>query len=302
MGKEVPETEVGFLAVHFGAAMVRLEGKREEIRKVQIGVVCSSGIGISRLMSSKLEKAFHDRVEITAYGKKDLTPYVIGKMDFFVSSISLEQMDAKILFVNPLLSEEDMKQVSRLVYQYERTPGKKEENRLSVELEEINILAAQINAVIKYMELIRLDEGITFDQLLEKVSSHLTPYQDQEQMIQEDIRKREKIASQVFAEFGFALFHTRTKGVTRPVFTVCMTQDGKPFADPYFKNIPVLFFMLVPVDDYLKMNSEILGYISSMLIENFQFMDVVLEGEEEKIRAALSRELKKFFTKYISGV
>ena len=121
-------------------------------------------------------------------------------------------------------------------------------------------------------------------------------------MIQEDIRKREKIASQVFAEFGFALFHTRTKGVTRPVFTVCMTQDGKPFADPYFKNIPVLFFMLVPVDDYLKMNSEILGYISSMLIENFQFMDVVLEGEEEKIRAALSRELKKFFTKYISGV
>lgn len=302
LGKEVPETEVGFLAVHFGAAMVRLEGKREEIRKVQIGVVCSSGIGISRLMSSKLEKAFHDRVKITAYGKKDLTPYVIGKMDFFVSSISLEQMDAKILFVNPLLSEEDMKQVSRLVYQYERTPGKKEENRLSVELEEINILAAQINAVIKYMELIPLDEGITFDQLLEKVSSHLTPYQDQEQMIQEDIRKREKIASQVFAEFGFALFHTRTKGVTRPVFTVCMTQDGKPFADPYFKNIPVLFFMLVPVDDYLKMNSEILGYISSMLIENFQFMDVVLEGEEEKIRAALSRELKKFFTKYISGV
>ena len=81
--KPVPEAETGFLTVHFGAAMVRMEGKKEDIRPVRMGVVCSSGIGISRLMSSKLEKAFKERVSITTYGKKDITPYIAGKLDFF---------------------------------------------------------------------------------------------------------------------------------------------------------------------------------------------------------------------------
>lgn len=302
LGKEVPETETGFLAVHFGAAMVRLEGRKENIRRVNVGVVCSSGIGISRLMSSKLEKAFHDRVELTAYGKNDITPYIVGKTDFFVSSIALEQLDAPVIFVNPLLNEEDMEAVRRKVYEYERIPKKQEENVLSIEMEEINILAARINAVIKYMEVLKVEENITFEGLLCAIGEHLSPYKDRGEMIQEDIRKRERIASQVFAEFGFALFHTRTKGVVRPSFTVCMTKNLEPFADPYFKGIPVVFVMLVPMDDAIKINSEILGYISTMLIENFDFMDTVLTGDQERIRAELSRELKKFFAKYISKV
>lgn len=302
LGKEVPETETGFLAVHFGAAMVRLEGKKENIRKVHVGVVCSSGIGISRLMSSKIEKVFRDRIEINTYGKNDITPYIVGKTDFFVSSIPLEQIDAPVIFVNPLLSEKDMEQVRQMVYRYERMPKKQEETVLSIELEEINVLAARINAVIKYMEVMKVDEDITFDELLSDVGELLSPYKDRGEMIQEDIRKREKIASQIFAEFGFALLHTRTKGVVRPSFTVCMTENLTPFRDAYFKNIPVVFVMLVPVDDYIKVNSEILGYISSMLIENFEFMDTALTGDKEKIRAALSVELKKFFAKYISKV
>ena len=88
----------------------------------------------------------------------------------------------------------------------------------------------------------------------------------------------------------------------RPSFTVCMTKDLTPFSDPYFKQIPVAFVMLMPIDEAVKINSEILGYISTMLIENFEFMDIVLTGEKEKIRTALSAELKKFFAKYISKI
>ncbi|NLZ80898.1 MAG: PRD domain-containing protein, partial [Clostridiales bacterium] len=43
---KVPETEIGFLAMHFGAAIVRVENKKEYNRKVKIGIVCASGIGI----------------------------------------------------------------------------------------------------------------------------------------------------------------------------------------------------------------------------------------------------------------
>lgn len=303
IGKEIPEAETGYLAVHFGAAVVRLENRNEKFRKVCVGVVCSSGIGISRLMSSKLEKAFKERVVVKCYGKNDITPYIAGKTDFFVTSIPIDPLDTPAVFVDPLLSASDMEQVRKLVYKYERMPEKKkEETSFSAQLEEINLVAAQINAVIKYMEFFKVDNYITFDELLIAIGEKLSPYRDMGEMIREDLRRRERIASQVFAEFGFALLHTRTKGVIRPGFTVCMTKDLGTFLNPYFKQIRAVFIMLVPDDGNVRINTEIMGHISSILAENDHFLNTVCKGDKEEIRKELSAHLKKFFSKYLSGI
>lgn len=303
IGKEVPEEETGFLTVHFGAALVRLEGRNEKIRKVHVGVVCSSGIGISRLMASKIEHVFQGRINVVTYGKNDVTPYVEGKTDFFVSSISVDAADTPVVYVNPLLNESDMDRIRTMIFQYERLPEINGETEgFSEELEEINIMAAQINAVIKYMDLFKVDNYITFDELLIAIGEKLSPYRDRGEMIQEDIRRREKISSQIFAEFGFALLHAGTKGVVRPSFNICMTKDLKSFKDPYFKEIQAVFVMLLPVDGHARINREILGYISSVLIDDPAFMDTVLTGDREAVRSALSIHLKKFFNMYLSKI
>ena len=301
-GKEVPEQEIGFLTVHFGAAMVRLEGRQQKIRKVSAGVICSSGIGISRLMSSKLERLFHGRMQLTAYGKHDITPYVMSRTDFFISTIPLEQSDIPLVFVNPLLNEEDIEHIRHMVHKYEQLPKKQNEaDEFSMQLEEVNFVASQINTVIKYMDFFRVDNQISFGELLIAIGEKMSPYSDCQEIIREDILRREQIASQVFAEFGFALFHARTKGVMRPAFSVCMTKDLEPFADAYFKGIQIVFIMLAPADDHVKINGDIMGYISSMLIEDYEFMDIVVKGDKEEIRSALSANLKKYFNKYIGG-
>ena len=301
-GKEVPEQEIGFLTVHFGAAMVRLEGRQQKIRKGSAGVICSSGIGISRLMSSKLERLFHGRMQLTAYGKHDITPYVMSRTDFFISTIPLEQSDIPLVFVNPLLNEEDIEHIRHMVHKYEQLPKKQNEaDEFSMQLEEVNFVASQINTVIKYMDFFRVDNQISFGELLIAIGEKMSPYSDCQEIIREDILRREQIASQVFAEFGFALFHARTKGVMRPAFSVCMTKDLEPFADAYFKGIQIVFIMLAPADDHVKINGDIMGYISSMLIEDYEFMDIVVKGDKEEIRSALSANLKKYFNKYIGG-
>lgn len=301
LDKKVPEEEVGFLTVHFGAALVRMEGEKEEIRQVQVGIVCSSGIGISRLMSSKIEKLFGTRMEITAYGKNDLTPYIIGKTDFFISSIPMESGDFPVIYVNPLLNDEDIEQIRKTLYKYERLPKKqKEENEFLHQLEEINLMAAQINTVVKYMEFFKVDNEITFEELLIAIGEKMSPYSDRSAMIREDIMRRERIATQVFAEFQFALLHTRTKGVVRPSFAVCMTKDLDVFKDPYFKEIQVVFVMLIPEGQNEKVNREIFGYISTLLIEEMDFMVTVLKGNKEDIKDSLSFYLKKFFNKYLA--
>ena len=134
------------------------------------------------------------------------------------------------------------------------------------------------------------------------MGERLSPYSDRREMIREDIMRRERIATQVFAEFGFALLHARTKGVIRPSFGVCMTKDLGAFGDPYFKGIKVVFIMLVPEDADVEINNEVMGSISSMLVEDSVFLDIVLGGQKEEIRSALSRHLKRFFNKYLSGL
>lgn len=122
-GYEVPESEIGFLAIHFGAAEVRMESRKESRRKVNIGIVCASGIGISRLMSSKVARDFADRVELSVYGMTDLSPYVLSKTDFFVSTIPIKE-EADILYVSPLLPAEDMEQIAGKVRRCEFMPKK----------------------------------------------------------------------------------------------------------------------------------------------------------------------------------
>ena len=117
--REVPEEETGFLTVHFGAAVFRLEGRKESIRKVHVGVICSSGIGISRLMVSKLEKTYKDRMILTAYGKNDITPYIIGKTDFLISTIPMEPQDIPVVSVNPLLNKGNMEEIREMILRYE---------------------------------------------------------------------------------------------------------------------------------------------------------------------------------------
>ena len=303
LGKEVPPEETGFLTVHFGAAMVRLEGRKEKLRKVHTGVVCSSGIGISRLMSSKLKKVFQNKMVVSAYGKNDVTPYIIGKTDFFISSIPLEIDDVPVLYVNPLLNEKDMDEIRHLFYKYERLPQKHEEmGSFQEQLDQINKMAAQIKMLLKYMGFFKVNGNITFDELLVMAGEEISPYSDRREMIREALQRREEISSQVFAELGFALLHARTKGVIRPEFTICATHDRKPFKDPYFKEIQVVIIMLVPEDENVSINNEIMGYISSLLVEEADFVNMLYSGEKEEIRSMLSSYLKKFFNQYISKI
>ena len=301
--KPVPEEEIGFLTIHFGAAQVRLEGKKESLRQVTVGIICASGIGISRLMLSKLDQIFKDRIHMETYGKNDLTPYIISRTDFFISSIGIRQESADILSVNPLLNAQDIEQIRQRIYHYERTPKKEqEETYFAVELEQVNLMVMQIKTILRYVGVHKVSNGITFDALVEAISEEMSPYSDRQIMIQEAIEAREKLGSQIFAEFGFALLHTRTKGVTRPGFSVWLTKDKQAFCDPYFKGIHVVFVMLLPIDENIKINSEILGYISSSLIEDYDFLLTMANGDPAEIKSCLSNQLRQFFNQYLNRI
>ncbi|QHQ59472.1 PRD domain-containing protein [Anaerocolumna sedimenticola] len=302
-GYKVPEEEIGFLAMHFGAAGVRLENQKESKRKVDIGIVCASGIGISRLMHTKLKRHLKDRAEIVTYGKEDLTAPVINKLDFLISSIRLDEINADIVRVSPLLIDSDLEQIEAKVRLYAKTPKTVTADRdFSKQLELVNFTATQIKSILKDFSLFKVSSFITFEELLVAVTEKLSPYNDKRLLIQEDIRRREKIASQIIPEYDFALLHTRTKGVVKPSFSVCVTKELTKFEDPFFQNIHAVIIMLIPDDEHTGENSSIMGYLSSKLIEDSEFLKFIFLGDKEKILNYITKELKNYFNQYLDQV
>lgn len=300
-GYELPDTEIGFLAIHFGAAQVRLESRKGNRRKVAVGIVCASGIGISRLMSSKIARDFMDRVELSAYGMADLTPFILNKTDFFVSTMPLKE-DADILYASPLLPHEDMERIGGKVRQYEYLPVKIKKQEFTVQLDQVNFVAMQVKHVIQSLEYQRVDNSISFGELLIAVSEELSPFADRRVMIQEDLMRRERLGSQIFPDLGFALLHARTAGVGRPVFLVCQTKDGEAFTDPYFQGSCAVLVMLVPDDGDVAVNSEILGVLSERLIEEEEFLEAVKYHGPEMIRELVSRYLNQYFRQFLEKI
>ncbi len=302
-GLKVPEEEIGYLAMHFGAACVRLENHKESKRKVDIGIVCASGIGISRLMHSKLKQFLKDRAEIVTYGKEDLTPAQLKKLDFLVSSIDLNEVDADIIRVSPLLLDSDLERIETKVRIYAKSEKKeKRYDDFSIELEKVHFIVTQIKSIIKDFQCMKVSSSISFDELLVAISERLSPHNEKRLQIQEAIKRREKIASQIIPEFEFALLHSRTKGVLRPCFSVCLTNDLGSFRDPLFKNIRAVIIMLIPEDEHMEEYTSVMGYLSSKLVEDKEFLNTIFTGDKETIREFMLIELKKYFNQYLDRV
>lgn len=299
----VPEDEIGYLVMHFGAAGVRLLDKKESLRKVDLGIICVSGIGVSRLMHSKLKNFLKERVQIYTYGKEDLSPGVLKNLDFMISNIELDEPGADVLMVSPLLTDRELKQIDEKVRLYAKTPKKNSaDSEFSRQLEHINFFINQIKGILKDFQYIKVSENISFEELLVAVSERISPFNANRVVIQEDIKRREKISSQIIPEYGFALLHSRTGGVVKPNFSLCVTKDRKSFSDPYFKGIRAVVIMLIPEDDEAKVNGNIMGFVSSQLIEDTKFLNLIFTGEQEEIKDYLEYILRLYFKQYLEAI
>ncbi|MDF2485981.1 MAG: transcriptional antiterminator, BglG, partial [Herbinix sp.] len=134
------------------------------------------------------------------------------------------------------------------------------------------------------------------------ITERLSSYNEKRVLIQEDIKRREKIASQIIPEYDFALLHSRTKGVVRPCFSVCLTKELGEFKDPFFKNIRAVIIMLIPEDEHLTENTSVMGYLSSKLVESNDFLNTIFTGDKENIRTHIALELKRYFSQYLDRV
>jgi mannitol operon transcriptional antiterminator len=110
---------------------------------------------------------------------------------------------------------------------------------------------------------------------------------------------REAIVTQVVSELGIVLLHTRSAYNATPVFAVIVPEGGK-FTQAYFKQTKSCVFMLLPETSPHEV-SELMGGISSALIDLPLFLEAVCAGNQETIRAVLEREIAETIARFGGG-
>lgn len=117
---DIDENEIGYLALHIGAAIERKRMHQEVKRCV---IVCASGVGSAAFLQYKLQAEFGSRLDIigsTEYYRLKEVPF--DTIDFVISTIPIkEKLPVPVIEVNVLLGKGDFGKIAEALKQ-EHTP------------------------------------------------------------------------------------------------------------------------------------------------------------------------------------
>ena len=296
----VSDDEVGYLTIHFGAALERIKGNEAFTRKVSIGIVCASGFGIARLMMTRLQNKLPKNVQLQAYGSDAVTEAVRKETDFFVSSLPLSLPDADVLFVSPLISPAELHRIEGKIEEYAHVPKKQPfvdkptaDDFIST-LDKTQLLSKEIADILRAYRQYTLPTATTFAEAVHTLAAAATEDEELSAQLFDAIITRERLNSQIFPDQGFALLHCRTTAVRQSLFYTAVP-DGDTFTDPYFQGISTILFLVMPQDDQNRLHTDVLGSISSALVSDPAFSQAIHGHDQEKIRCQLQRILKAYF-------
>lgn len=115
---KINENEIGYIALHFGAAISR-NGIKENIKAKNVVIVCSAGLGMSVLLKAKIEEYFHNRLNIVQIiPGYEIDISILDDVDYVFTTVPLKNIKSdKIIMINRMLKKEDITKIEQQVFQ-----------------------------------------------------------------------------------------------------------------------------------------------------------------------------------------
>jgi len=109
------ENEMGFLAIHFGAALERR--KCNEKTALTAIIACGTGLSTAMFVKSKLQRKFGKQLQILKVSPLyEITRECIKSVDFIFTTVPIQGLDSpKIILVEPILTEEDLGRIELIL-------------------------------------------------------------------------------------------------------------------------------------------------------------------------------------------
>ncbi|MCL6427557.1 mannitol operon transcriptional activator MtlR [Bacillus subtilis] len=298
-GMSFSDDEIAFIVLHFGSA---LEIKKEEA-KVKALVVCSSGIGSSKMLASRLKKELPEIESFDMSSLIELKGKDVQAYDMIVSTVPIPYENIDYIMVSPLLNEEDANQVKQyikrkipLILSKKRSP-KEEAQQADVPdmleaAESIGRYMEVIQDVLRHFTLAPLKTNPDHSMLLLELFQQLK----KDGLIRDPekaavcLAEREKQGGLGIPGTNMALYHLKNDEIVLPFFKMfdLSTSYEVDGMDGNTLRMTRILVMMAP-GSLSAEGSEILSAISSAIIESGESMAGFQEEGEQELYQRLNR-------------
>lgn len=299
---EIPDEEIGFLVMHFGASVERLNQLRRNVRAI---LVCASGLSSSRLLATRLMK---EMPQIEVLG--NISWYEAARMreeeyDLIISTIDLPLAKDRYIKISPLLTREEIEKllnyIQNTTFKENASPASfletGKEVRDEAAFDRMKSYKGILDEMVSLIERFRfypLDNGgmnlpATLSEMLDTLNG--SGVIGDSDILLERLLEREKMASQVIPDTRLALFHTRSSHIH--MSSLSLYRLRQPVLLEGNTEVKVILLMLAP-RKLSKESLEVLSEISALLL-NSELVRLLEERNEAEIRQYLSSELLRFF-------
>lgn len=252
------DDEIAFITLHIESFYER--SKEEKVKKKVI-VVCSSGMGTSRLLEQRLKKMFADEMIITrvlSIGElvnADLTENLI------ISTVPIENSQLPVILISPLLNKEDIQNIRHERF-LKGGSGKSS--------------AAFISLLEK--ELIFIDrKKTTKKSVIEWICQSLISKEYAVQGILESALRREELSSTALGKF--AMPHSEIEFVKHSKIVIYVNQDGIEWDK---EKVRIVFFFAINEQAKNRI-TEIYDFFNELISDDRQLSALIKASDAEEV-------------------
>ncbi|WP_434749804.1 BglG family transcription antiterminator [Paenibacillus amylolyticus] len=300
-GAAVPDEEIGFLVMHFGASIERLRALKQEIRAI---VVCNSGIGSSRMLSSRLSKEFPEIQIVDSVSWYEAARMPAEEYDLVLSTVDLPMEEDQYYKVSPLLTAEESESLRHFIktttlQRHDRKPRDKGDETTNPNISDPDGMEATLLEIVRIIGKFQVhamdNTHLDFAQSVLgmcKVAHRAGVLKDPEE-VAKLLEVRESMGSQKIPGTQLALFHTRSENIYKPSISLFQLEEPllRTVEDP--EGVSDVLLMLGP-KELSKESLEVLSEISALLLQE-EMITLLGKGNRDEIIHYLSRELVGFY-------
>ncbi|MDU0463327.1 BglG family transcription antiterminator [Staphylococcus ureilyticus] len=267
---QFPESEIAFIVLHFGGAI-----QKQATSFYNVLVVCSSGIGTSRLLATRLQQTFSEIQQTTQASVGNLKSIDIQQYDAIISTVNLD-ISLPYLTVNPLLPDADINHVAAFLNMQQDKPQTQIFDDADITFSNPEYQLDYIRKGLEVIDSIYIDYTHTQDWIM-YLTRQLFKHQiiEDKQSFAELIKQRMDEQGFVLNPYPIAMPHLKSDLIKKPLILVTILE--KPLLLKSNQNdkvsVTYLLNMFIPPDDIMaQLISELSGKIGEHLDNIDQFM------------------------------
>ena len=306
--EKIPEEEVGFVAMHLGAALDHRQANYPQ----HVLIICPSGIGSSKMLVSKLEAAFPQIQQIHHASFFELERLDTGEFDLIVSTVSLSMPDETYVQVQPFLSEDEVEKIRDHLREKSLDAGLA--NRAVSESREVSgggqagfyqmVEATQtIAELIEDVFLERHEATRSIPEAVGWVCGSLAGrgLVSEPGPLEAALLSRLELGGVGIPETALALFHAREAAVVRPAFSVHEFDEPLEMEgmDGETMQVRRVLLMIAP-QNLSPVALEAISEISAAMVEQPEVREVFEDGSQDQVVAVLQSIFANFLQEKLS--